>query len=133
MIEKKYRIRNKSKIVGYSNKASVSTNTLSWDLGVPYDGVDAFVGLLDKNNRPIYEQDIVGFRLAKKGERQKEGIVLWDEVSCAFGVLELETSGFIPLEAFGFPMFFKSKLEVISHGFTHGLWIDKLVREYYNV
>ncbi|MBV7441867.1 hypothetical protein KRX57_10590 [Weeksellaceae bacterium TAE3-ERU29] len=120
-MQKRYRLRNGSRIVGYAEQTSHGVKftgkyMLWWREGKEnYDEVDVATGLKDKMNRMIFEGDIVYYRINKKLLRQS-GVVV--RKGNTFYIKDLTYNHFTPLEIMGFSLFNKEKLEIHSHIFN---------------
>lgn len=131
--ERRFRLRLDQQIVGYMRKLSQSMILYSkdgfWWRGYKpeYDQVDEYTGLRDRNNRYIYEWDILYFKIDPDGEYSK-GVVLWEGREKVFGIKAIEEGSFIPLFVEGVAMFNARQLEVFSH-----LWLNPELKEYLGV
>ena len=129
--EKRYRLRQGKKIVGYLRKVSdlmvMYSADCFWWTGRPiaYKELDEWIGLRDKNNRYIYEWDLVHFKLDPDGA-YRLGAVLWEVNSEQFGIKGIEDEVFIPLEVKGVQMFNPRQLEVYSYLFINPHLKEKL-------
>lgn len=131
--EKRFRLRQDDQIVGYMRKVSSSMVLYSkdgfWWRGYKpeYNLVDEFTGLKDRNNRHIFEWDILYFKIDPDGEYSK-GVVLWEGRKETFGIKAIEEGSFIPLFVEEISMFNPYQLEVFSH-----LWLNPELKEYLGV
>lgn len=133
MFRKNYRLRQGPKILGYSKvepRLAKSTELCPWDVFPKADALDAYVGVLDRFHRPVYEQDIVIFVVSSSKREERKGFVLYDELTMKFGVLDLETVIFFPLYVGEICLFEVEKLEIVSHAFTQPELKNRLVGVY---
>jgi len=133
--EKRFRLRLGNQVVGYMRKVSdlmvmYSADSFWWTgRKIAYDELDEYVGVRDKNNRHIYEWDLVHFKL-DPDEDYRLGAVLWEVHSETFGIKAVEEGMFIPLSVNGVQMFNSRQLEVYSYLFINRELLSKLgVRE----
>lgn len=118
--ERRFRLRKGEKIVGYMRKVSSTMVLYSrdglWWRGhkIDYSELDEFTGLRDKNNRHIYEWDILKFKIDPDGD-YVDGVVLWEGKSKIFGVKAIIEGSFIPMFIEEIAMFNPRQLEVFSH------------------
>ncbi len=131
IIQPRFRLRNKEKIVGYLRKVSDSMVLYSrdsfWWTGrkIVYDEIDEWIGLKDKNGRYIYEWDILYYKIDPGGGYHK-GAVLWEAREEIFGIRDIEEDIFIPLAVNGVKMFNERQLQVFSHLFINPDLMKKL-------
>lgn len=92
---------------------------------IQYDELDEWTGLKDKNNRHIYEWDLVYFKIDPDAE-YTIGAVLWEVNSETFGIKAVEEGGFIPMFVDGVQMFNPRQLEVFSFLFINPDLKEKL-------
>lgn len=129
--EKRFRLRQGEKITGYMRKVSDVMVMYSadgfWWTGRPiaYDELDEWVGLRDKNNRHIYEWDLLHFKL-DPDDAYSLGALLWEANSQQFGIKGIKEEVFVPLEVNGVPMFNPRQLEVYSYLFINPQLKEKL-------
>lgn len=122
--ERRFRLRKDYEIVGYMRKVSesmvlYSKDGLWWRGYKPaYTEVDEFTGLKDRNNRHIYEWDILEFKIDPDGDYLK-GVVLWEGREKVFGIKPIDGGSFIPLFINSVSMFNPRELRVFSH-----LWLN---------
>lgn len=122
--ERRFRLRQDTKIVGFMRKLSARMVLYSrdgfWWRGhsIDYDELDEYVGLRDRNNRYIYEWDILHFKIDPDGD-YTTGVVLWEGRQKIFGIKAIEEGSFIPLHLEGLVMFQSSQLEVFSYLFLN--------------
>lgn len=122
--ERRFRLRQDEHIVGYMRKLSerlimYSQDGFWWRGQKPnYNEVDEYTGLRDRNNRYIYEWDILEFKIDPDAEYQK-GVVLWEGRQKVFGIKDIKQGSFIPLFVEGIAMFNPRELKVFSHLFLN--------------
>lgn len=129
--EKRFRLRVGDKIAGYMRKVSdimvMYSRDSFWWTGkkIQYDELDEWTGVKDKNNRHIYEWDLVYFKMDPDAE-YTIGAVLWEVNSETFGIKAVQEGGFIPLFVDGVQMFNPGQLEVFSFLFINPDLKEKL-------
>lgn len=122
--ERRFRIRRDEEVVGFMRKVSdlmvLYSSDGFWWRGhkIPYNEVDEFTGLRDKNNRHIYEWDILYFKLDPDGDYRR-GVILWEGRQQHFGIRDLEADNFIPLFVEAVAMFNPRQMEVYSYLFIN--------------
>ncbi|MDX5327011.1 MAG: hypothetical protein LPK80_12215 [Bacteroidota bacterium] len=122
--EKRYRLRKGTEIVGYMRKIGSQSYFYSkdsfWWTGRPisYQHVDEWIGLLDMNRIPIYEWDILKYKIDPDGPYE-EGVILWENRSKCFGIQNLAEDVFIPLFLNDIQMFNDRQLQVFSYLFLN--------------
>lgn len=122
--ENKYRLRLNSRIIGYAEETQdgllfKGREPLWWMRGKPnYNQIDKFVGIQDKFHRDIYEQDLVNYRI-NAHEQMRKGVILTNEATDNFGILDLESQHFTHLFISGICLFQSEKMEIYSHLFNH--------------
>lgn len=122
--ERRFRLRNDEEIVGYMRKVSDTMVLYSRDnfwwrgVKIDYNALDEYTGLQDKNNRHIFEWDILYFKMDPDGA-YREGVILWEVKQKIFGIKDLKGGSFIPLFMSGVPMFNQRELEVYSYLFLN--------------
>ena len=120
-MQKRFRLRNCSRIVGYAEQTSRGVKftgkyMLWWREGKEnYDEVDVATGKKDKMNRMIFEGDIVYYRINKNLLRQSGVIVRRNN---SFYIKDLTYNHLTPLEIMGLSLFNKERLEIHSHIFN---------------
>lgn len=119
--ERRFRLRVGRRVVGYMRKISKSTIFYSrdafWWSGnkIPYDEIDEWTSLKDKNGQFVYEWDILYYKIDPDAEYVK-GVVLWEGNDEVFGIRSLEGErNFIPLFINGVSMFNQRQLQVFSY------------------
>lgn len=131
--ERRFRLREGTQIVGYMRRLSERMLLFSrdgfWWRGhkIDHDEVDEYTGLRDRNNRHIYEWDILRYKIDPDGD-YLEGVVLWEGRQKVFGIKGVKETAFIPLFIEGIAMFQPSQLEVFSH-----LYLNPELKEYLGV
>ena len=122
--EKRFRLRQKERIVGYMRKVTKTMVLYSsdgfWWKGHPieYSELDEFTGLRDQNNTYVYEWDILNYKLDPDGEYRK-GVVLWEGREKVFGIKDIEEGHFIPLFMADIALFNPRQLKVFSYLFLN--------------
>lgn len=123
-IERRFRLRNGEKIVGFMRKVTSSMVLYStdgfWWRGhkIEYSDLDEFTGLRDKNDKHLYEWDLVNYKIDPDGAYHK-GAILWENRQKIFGIKDLAMNSFIPLSVDGVLMFNQRQLEVFSYLFIN--------------
>ena len=118
-----FRLRINSKIVGYmklyNNGRREFSNDQFWWHGniIEYETKDLFSGQKDKNNRPLFEHDIVLMRTTSKTHPKANCLLEYNEDRQSFILLELETNDEYELFANEVPIFHKSELTFIGFSF----------------
>lgn len=121
---KKYRLRANNLIVGYAESTSQGFDYLNSALEKQVLGrnsfkqIDRFTGIKDKFHRDIYENDLVAYKISHEMPLTK-GVVIYDEISENFGVMDLETKHITALFVGELCLFHKDKMEIYSHIFNH--------------
>ncbi len=122
--ERRFRLRIGKQVVGYMRKISQRTVFYSkdafWWSGqkIPYDEIDEWTGLKDKNGQYIYEWDILYYKVDPDAPYVR-GVILWEGKEELFGVKGLDEDIFIPLFMQGISMFNERQLEVFSYLFLN--------------
>lgn len=120
----KYRLRLNKRIIGYAEETEEGLlfkgrEGLWWMRGKPnYNLVDKFIGIQDKFHRDIYENDLVNYRLNMRKQMRK-GVILLNDKSDSFGILDLETYHFTEIFMEEISLFTSEKMEIYSHLFNH--------------
>lgn len=122
--ERRYRLRKQNQIVGYMRKINEKSFFYSrdafWWTGrqIAYDEIDEWTGLLDKNRKPLYEWDIVKFKIDPDGD-YCDGVVLWEARNQQFVIRQLDNEVFFPIAIAGLQLFNPRQLEVFSYLFIN--------------
>ena len=122
--ERRFRLRQDDKIVGYMRKVTASMVMYSvdgfWWRGIKpeYNQGDEYTGIRDRNNRFIYEWDILEFKIDPDQDYLK-GVVLWEGRQKVFGIKPIDGGSFVPLFLEGIALFNPRELKVFSH-----LWLN---------
>jgi hypothetical protein len=113
--ERRFRLRKGEKTVGYMRKVSstmvlYSSDGLWWrGHKIDYTELDEYTGLRDRNNRHIYEWDILKFKIDPDGD------YVWEGKSKIFGIKAINEGSFIPMFVEDIAMFNPRQMEVFSH------------------
>lgn len=122
--ECRYRLRKQNQIVGYMRKMGKQTYFYSrdafWWSGKPisYNQIDEWTGLYDKNRAPIYEWDILHFKIDPEGDYQT-GVVLWQCDQERFVIRNVDDDLYFPFEIEGLRIFDHRQLNVFSYLFLN--------------
>jgi hypothetical protein len=117
--EKRFRLRVGNRVVGFMRKINKRTVFYSRDgfwwsgQSIPYDEVDEWTRMRDKNGQYVYEWDILYYKMDPDGPYLR-GAVLWEGTDEVFGIKGLDDPSFIPLFVQGVEMFNPRQLEVFS-------------------
>jgi hypothetical protein len=123
-LEVKYRLRINQKIVGYLRKIDGKSNFYSpdgfWWSGrkIDYKEIDEWTGYLDKNRTPIYEWDILHFKIDPDAAYCK-GVVLWEANQERFVIRNIDDECYFPFLLDGLQLFSRDQLNVFSHLFLN--------------
>lgn len=123
--EKRYRLRIGKKIVGYVREVFGGVRLFSkdgsWWSGkeIRFNNIDEWVGLKDRNNKYIFEWDIVRFKIDPDEEEYRRGAVLWQKNKKRFGIRQLDDELFIPLQIEEMKLFKSGQIKVISNLFIN--------------
>lgn len=129
--EKRYRLRQGDHVVGYMRAIDAQSFFYSkdsfWWSGRPleYSDVDEWTGYVDKNRAPIYEWDIIRFKIDPDGD-YTEGVVLWEVTQQRFVIRHLKRELHFPFETDGLQLFDQRQLEVFSYLFINPDLIHEL-------
>lgn len=117
-------MRKGEKIVGYMRRVTKTMVLYSsdgfWWRGhkIEYTDLDEFTGLRDKNDKHLYEWDLVNYKIDPDDEYRK-GAILWETRQKTFGIKDFEINSFIPLSIDGVIMFNPRQLQVFSYLFIN--------------
>lgn len=129
--EKRYRLRIDEKVVGYMRQIGKESFFFSrdafWWSGrkIDYKEVDEWTGFFDKNRTPIYEWDIIHFKVDPDGEYE-DGVVLWESNKKRFVIRKVNEAIHFPFDTDGLQLFDPRQLEVFSYLFINPELIDEL-------
>lgn len=122
--EERYRIRLDEYIVGfmrvmYGRSTFYSKDGFWWTgKALEYNVRDEFVGVKDKNNKHIYEWDLVKYKIDPDDD-YRQGAVLWQTDKKRYVIRDLEAEIYYPFELEGLQMFNPAQLEVFSYLFIN--------------
>ena len=123
--EKRYRLREENKVVGYAKEVFGGARFFSkdgaWWSGreIGYNKIDEWVGLKDRNGKFIFEWDIVSFKVDPDEKEYRRGAILWEKQNKRFGIRQLDEEIFIPLQVEGMDLFKTGQIKVISFLFIN--------------
>lgn len=118
-----FRLRINTNIVGYMKVHSNGIKDFSkdqfWWVNDPieYEYKDQFSGLKDKDNRALFEYDIVAMRTAIGPKNKTPGIIRFDQTRQSFILIALETFQEYELFANELPLFHKTELTFLGFSF----------------
>lgn len=96
-----------------------STDSFWWrGHKIEYTDLDEFTGLRDKNDKHLYEWDLVNYKIDPDAD-YRPGAILWEKRQKTFGIKDLALHSFIPLAVDGVIMFNPRQLEVFSYLFIN--------------
>ena len=117
-----FRLRRSNEILGYlrlyaNGRKNYSKDQFWWG-GKPieYTEKDMHAGILDRNNRPLFENDIVLMRSTSKPEPKSKCQIFFDPDQEAFILQEIDSENHYNLFAGSIPLFHKN--EITFMGFT---------------
>ncbi len=122
--ENRYRLRKRDQVVGYMRKVGRQSYFYSKDAfwwtgrSINYDEIDEWTGLYDKNRTPIYEWDIVHFKIDPDGE-YCTGVVLWQANKERFVIRKADEDLYFPLFLDDLQLFDQRQLEVFTYLFLN--------------
>ncbi|KAB2810238.1 YopX family protein [Phaeocystidibacter luteus] len=129
--EKRFRLRKDERVVGYMRQLGKESYFFSkdsfWWTGrkIQYEQIDEWTGYFDKNRSPIYEWDIIHFKVDPDGQSE-EGVVLWESNQKRFVIRKVREAIHFPFETDGLQLFDQRQLEVFSYLFINPELIDDL-------
>ena len=118
-----FRLRVGTEIVGYmkvhANGLKDFSNDQFWWTSTPieYNAKDQYCGLKDKDNRALFEHDIVAMRRSVGPKNKTPGIIRFDQERQSFLLIALETFQEYELFANELPLFHKSELMFLGFSF----------------
>ena len=124
LLENKYRLRLSDHIVGYMRKIDGKSLFYSrdgfWWSGRPivYREIDEWTGFYDKNKTPIYEWDILYFKIDPDGP-DVIGVVLWEANQKRFVIRKVDDASYFPFLLDGLQLFNQKQLNVFSYLFLN--------------
>ncbi len=103
-----------------NNRTSFYSKDSFWWTGrsIPYSEIDEWTGFHDKNRKPIFEWDILKFKVDPDDE-PSNGVVLWQADQERFVIRKLDDSFYCPFEINGIMMFNPDDLKVFSYLFLN--------------
>ncbi|MDO5509767.1 MAG: hypothetical protein Q4F57_03635 [Weeksellaceae bacterium] len=119
-----YRLRRGKMIVGYAQPSKAGIQFCSKfllfdkDISQQFTQVDKSIGLLDVRNRPIYEHDMVLYKL-NTSRVKHEGVIVYCTEKEVFGIRDLHSNHFTPLSIENLSLFANDRMEIFSHAFMH--------------
>lgn len=129
--EKRFRLRRGEKVVGYMRRIGQDSYFFSrdsfWWTGreIDYSQIDEWTGYFDRNKAPIYEWDIIHFKVDPEGE-YVPGVVLWEARQKRFVIRKVDEPVHFPFETDGLQLFDQRQLEVFSYLFINPELKDEL-------
>lgn len=123
-LENKYRLRDGKTVLGYLRKIDGRSQFFSrdgfWWSGRPidYKDIDEWTGFYDKNHTPIYEWDIVYFKIDPDAE-DCTGVVLWETKKKRFVIRKVDDEMYFPLVLKGIELFNSRQIKVFSYLFLN--------------
>jgi len=118
-----FRLRIGTEIVGYmkvhANGLNDFSNDRFWWTSTPieYNTKDKYCGLKDKDNRALFEYDIVAMRLSVGPKDKIPGMIRFDNIRASFILIALDTFQEYALFANELPLFHKSELMFLGFSF----------------
>ncbi len=122
MIHSLFRLRNGNDIVGYMKVFSQGNAEFShdqfWWTGthIDYQSKDHYCGIPDKNNRPLFELDVVKLKPTFPTQTIL-GVIQFKAIEQAFIVIDLDTQDEYNLFNDSGPIFHKSQLTFVGCSF----------------
>ncbi len=120
-----FRLRIKDTIVGYMKLFSSGIKNYSkdqfWWHGEPieYDYKDQYSGQLDRNNRPLFEHDVVAMRTTTKSNPKSNCYMYFCDERNAFVLEQIDNQQVFELFAGSEPLFHKSELTFVGFHFNN--------------
>ncbi len=85
---------------------------------ITYQEIDEWTGFYDKNRTPIYEWDILYFKIDPDGE-DCTGVILWEAIKKRFVIRKVDEELCFPLEIDGLELFNFRQTKVFSYLFLN--------------
>ncbi len=123
-LDQRYRLRKNETVVGYMRKVGKQSYYYSRDgfwwtgAAILYDEIDEWTGLRDKNRTPVYEWDILRFKIDPDGE-YCTGVVLWQADKNRFVIRKADDELYFPFVLDGLQLFNQGQLEVFTYLFLN--------------
>jgi hypothetical protein len=123
-LENKYRLRDGKAVLGYLRRIDGRSQFYSqdgfWWSGRPieYKDIDEWTGFYDKNRKPIYEWDIVYFKIDPDAE-DCTGVVLWETNKKRFVIRKVDEEVYFPFVLNGIELFNSRQIKVFSYLFLN--------------
>ena len=86
---------------------------------INYDQKDQFSGQLDRNNRPLFENDVVAMRTTNLSQPKSNCLLYFDVDRSSFVLEKLDNHQTFDLFADTTPLFHKSELTFVGFHFRH--------------
>lgn len=134
--ETRYRLRDGTKIVGYMREMGgggsqwFSKDQFWWNGAmIAHEHVDECIGLKDRNNRFLFELDIVEYAMGDR--RDRLGALLWSHKQDCWLIKDLDDHELlVPLDVEGLSLFDSQDLKFHAFLFTHpDLMVELGVRD----
>ena len=116
-----FRLRTGNEILGYlrlyaNGKKNYSKDQFWWGgNAIEYTQKDRHAGLSDRNNRPLFEHDIVWMRTTPQPEPKCKCQIIFDTQRDAFILQELESDNTYVLSAGKLPLIHKNELSFVGY------------------
>ena len=123
-LENKYRLRDGKAVLGYLRRIDGRSQFYSqdgfWWSGRPieYKDIDEWTGFYDKNRKPIYEWDIVYFKIDPDAE-DCTSVVLWETNKKRFVIRKVDEEVYFPFVLNGIELFNSRQIKVFSYLFLN--------------
>ncbi len=120
---KLFRLRIDQSIQGYmklfSNGVINYSKDQFWWHGdeIEYEEKDQFSGQLDRNNRPLFENDVVAMRTTNRAQPKSNCFLYFDSERGSFVLAQLDSQQVFELFAGNEPIFHKSELTFVGFHF----------------